>query len=598
MPDENVPYFNKTKIVVCTTPWTPAVFCDPDTDPVTWTGFEIEVFRTTTTRMGLAPGMLDWRCYMDKQKFFDDLYDSKCDIAPAGMAPFPDRMKKGLRFSVPSIQAGFSIMVTKDVRDPGMWYFFSAMTWEVWMLMIVTGIAVGIIVWLFEVGMRALNTDTHNMSNVMWDTLGRPVQMRDYRLASFPANLTAILWSFLVYILMLIYGANLTANLTISQFKNDIRGLKDLPGKAVASFVGHQEELKKYNIASMGMPWDDEEDEKAMIATLKSGLVRALVFDSSLLKIYDATDCDTMLVGDEFDLHNQCVAFPPNTWQNYPGFVDAFDVAMLSVVQGSGGVEGLVERFISVPPAACKNSDLASGYASVTVKEVAGLWVILSISILISALIVILYRLWESKIGPWAARKGYYNPEHSEKIKTSYATFKRSGFSSEMRNPYEDDDEDDDADNAVKHRYKGASKGYVDGSTDIFPNGVHKSKAGSFSKRRMKYGSKKLVVDNTLPAASDTHRNPNQENGPVEVGVNGRKSSLSSGEQSTKQVWFGSSDGTTPITTAASIPDVIDNRVLLPSDSARIEASRIYADRMATFKLSNADYDIDGDNQV
>lgn len=58
MPDENVPYFNKTKIVVCTTPWTPAVFCDPDTDPVTWTGFEIEVFRTTTTRMGLAPGML------------------------------------------------------------------------------------------------------------------------------------------------------------------------------------------------------------------------------------------------------------------------------------------------------------------------------------------------------------------------------------------------------------------------------------------------------------------------------------------------------------------------------------------------------------
>jgi hypothetical protein len=58
MPDENVPYFNKTKLIVCTTPWTPAVFCDPDQDPLDWTGFEIELFRTVTIRMGLAPEML------------------------------------------------------------------------------------------------------------------------------------------------------------------------------------------------------------------------------------------------------------------------------------------------------------------------------------------------------------------------------------------------------------------------------------------------------------------------------------------------------------------------------------------------------------
>jgi hypothetical protein len=58
MPNENVPYFNKTKIVVCTTPWTPAVECNQTTDPSTWTGFEIEVFKTTATRMGLTPEML------------------------------------------------------------------------------------------------------------------------------------------------------------------------------------------------------------------------------------------------------------------------------------------------------------------------------------------------------------------------------------------------------------------------------------------------------------------------------------------------------------------------------------------------------------
>jgi hypothetical protein len=34
------------------------------------------------------------------------------------------------------------------------------------------------------------------------DTLGRPVQMRDYRLSSSPANLIALFWSFLVFITM------------------------------------------------------------------------------------------------------------------------------------------------------------------------------------------------------------------------------------------------------------------------------------------------------------------------------------------------------------------------------------------------------------
>ena len=67
--------------------------------------------------------------------------------------------------------------------------------------MIITSIIAGLIVWLFEVGMQSLNKDTRWMSNVMWDTVGRPVQMRDYRLSSFPANLLALTWSFTVYIL-------------------------------------------------------------------------------------------------------------------------------------------------------------------------------------------------------------------------------------------------------------------------------------------------------------------------------------------------------------------------------------------------------------
>jgi hypothetical protein len=526
------------------------------------------------------------------------------------MAPTPDRIEQGLRFSVPSMRSGFAIMVNKVTQAPSMWYFFSAMAWEVWVLMIFTGVIVGVLVWLFEVGMRALNTDTHNMSNVMWDTLGRPVQMRDYRLASFPANLTAILWSFLVFILMVIYSANLTANLTVSQFKNDIHGLEDLPGKAVASWEGQIDELKKYNIAAMGMPWNGVEDEVKMIDTLKSGLVKALVFDSSLLEIYDATDCATMLVGDYFDLRDQCTAFAPNTWQNYPGFVDAFDTAMLTVVQGTGGIEELTKRFITIPRAACKNNDLSSGYSSVSIQEVSGLWVILSIAVLFSGIIVICYRLWGAKIGPWAAKKGWYNPKHSERLKTSYQTLKRAGFSTEIDFPYARNGDDDD--DALQFRYAGASKGYVDGSADVFPNGVlpkkpaePKLQEGYMTKRRKKFGSGRLVVDSKLTTVAEQQK----------TGVNGRTTSLSTtnnndtttttvnGEAPRQVSFAGPIEGATAIPTLPTLPTMnqnVNGSGVGSSfkDANIIESPRTYANRMATFKISDADYIADGDNQV
>ena len=472
--------------------------------------------------------------------------------------------------------------------------------------------------WLLEVGMRALNTDTHNMSNVMWDTLGRPVQMRDYRLASFPANLTAIFWSFLVFILMVIYSANLTANLTIKQFKNDIHGLQDLPGKAVGSWVGYQDELKKYNIASMGMPWNGTADEVKMIDTLKSGLIKALVFDNNLLQIYDATDCQTMLVGDQFDLRDQCTAFSPNTWQNHPGFVDAFDTAMLTVVQGTGGVEELINRFITVSPAACKTNDLGSGYSSVSLSEVAGLWIILAIAVGFSACVVIFYRLWESKIGPWAARKGWYNPKHSEKLISSYNTLKRAGFSTEVDYPYATNNIDVDDDGAVKYRYTGASKGYVDGSTDIFPNGLPpvqpRLPEGYMTKRRKKFEKRSSSLSNRSMEFDHS-----QQGGSTlaQIGVNGgmdtntNLSSVSEGAAAAgaaaapaRRVNFALSQSQNDSSAAAEITaEAVEttappNGVAFSNASSAIESPRTYANRIATFKISDADYDNEADNLV
>ena len=208
-PPDAVPFFgNKTVVKVCVSDWTPAVYCKNKTDTADYTGFEVELFRKVMPYLGWIDTMVEMKC-LEWDEMMNDLYSDNgdCDIAPAGMQPRADRIEKGLRFSVSSLRTGFSIMVARSEEAPGIWYIFSAMSPAVWAAMVITGAVIGVIVWLFEVGMRALNHDTRYMAQVWWDTVGRPVQMRDYRLSSFPANLTALLWSFLVFILMVLYSA-------------------------------------------------------------------------------------------------------------------------------------------------------------------------------------------------------------------------------------------------------------------------------------------------------------------------------------------------------------------------------------------------------
>lgn len=125
--------------------------------------------------LGWKDSMIDWRCLAWGDMMNPLFNDTGCDLAPSGFQPRADRIEKGLRSSVSSMRTGMSIMVDRKVEQLGPWYFFSGMTPAVWVSMIVTGCIVGMIVWLLEIGMRALSHDTNFMRNVFWDTIGRPV---------------------------------------------------------------------------------------------------------------------------------------------------------------------------------------------------------------------------------------------------------------------------------------------------------------------------------------------------------------------------------------------------------------------------------------
>lgn len=349
-------------------------------------------------------------------------------------------------------------MVPVNHERPGYWYFLSAMEWEVWVLLLLTGVAVGLIVWLMEIGTRSLTSDTRVLGNVMWDTLGRPVQMRDYRLHSIPANVTAYVWSFLAFIVMILYGANLTSNQTVNLISNNIKSVGDLPGKAVITYNGFVDVLKDYNLAATGFSWDNSEDVNKMIDALLSQSYVALVMDSNVLSVYDATNCNTMLVGGLFHQEDVCVGIPPKIWQNNTAFFDAFNMVMYSITQGTGGIEQLTERFVTVPQAQCKSQAVSDGYAAVYLEEVAGLWIILCGSIIFGILYIVAYRYihyYKEK-----RRKNAPKLTISNSLRKRFSNLINSGM---MKR--EDLFEADLMDH--NERYDGASMGYIDGTADV-----------------------------------------------------------------------------------------------------------------------------------
>lgn len=493
---QGVPWFpDKEKITVCTSEWTPAVKCD-GLDPLMWSGYEIELFKELMPFMGWTNDMIEWRC-LDWDVMLDLLANtSECDLAPAGMAPYQERIDMGMRFSVATLQSGLAIMVKSSQSTPGRWYFFSAMETSVWVTMIFSGFLVGFVVWVYEVGMKALDHDTKYLRNPMWDSVGRPVQMRDYRLSSTAANTVGLAWSFTVFILMALYTANLTANLTVTQINNAITGVSDLPGKAVASWSGYAEDLQdRYSLKVIPYEWNGESDEQKMIDDLLSGLVVAIVLDDSALRNMDASNCDTMLVGGQFDLTDQTIGLPKSTWTNYD-FVDALNLNIRWLWE-SHEIERLKKDYIEVNPADCKTDSLQNTYSQVTWDEASGLWFILLIAVLTGLLLVFAYRMW-LYVKPSMIQKRWFQswfpflvPKSA--LNRSLHTMVQKGLSNRLKRDDSSTGHYMDSEDWDQYKYQGTPQGYIDGSSD-----VHVSNSGPASPKVFPYRSstfQTIVID-------------------------------------------------------------------------------------------------------
>jgi ionotropic glutamate receptor len=305
------------------------------------------------------------------------------------------------------LENGLIVSVTNQQKAVSIWAFMDAFTWQLWVVIIVTCLLVGLVIFGIDAWLIGAKVDKKKkkivvgnnenceqeiaFADYIWDAMMRPMQVRDMRpLSTFASNFVVLAFAFMMLVVVTVYTANTTANITATRLQSTIRGVEDLPGKVVGTWEDYVPDLAKVGVTAIGFPWESDEDETAMLEALTNGTIQALVLDNSYLVYVASSSCDIAVVGREFDEKNSAIAFASN--------IDEAEVIRemnnaLSELREDGSQSLLVDTLIEPPEVACK-TDLVSGTTTkIGVDELAGLWIMLAVGIVIAVVIVIVYKL-------------------------------------------------------------------------------------------------------------------------------------------------------------------------------------------------------------
>ena len=260
----------------------------------------------------LLPNDTDWADLEDHLVAGDGF----CDIA-VGMDVLHSYLKQGIVFTWPTFRNGFRVLVSIEKAPPGWFAFTAAFTWEVWVAIVATAIAVGFIVWGIDAFLtrrrrpshsldcpsdsQAKPVDMQGLQSYFWQSMGRGMQVQDQIGVSFAANLVILAYAFLMLVMVTLFTANTTAHLTTQQLMNPIRGVQDLPGKAVVTWTDYTDTLSKYGVVAAGKKWDSDDDELAMVNLVRGGAAKALVLEATTVEQTAAQDCSLEVVGSMFE---------------------------------------------------------------------------------------------------------------------------------------------------------------------------------------------------------------------------------------------------------------------------------------------------------
>jgi ABC-type amino acid transport substrate-binding protein len=289
------------------------------------TGYSVELWNKIAAELKLQDS---YKVTSSAKQMIQDVSSGKADVAVGALSITAER-EKVVDFTQPFFESGLQVLVRKNAQGGGSVLAAIAaniFNWKVGAGFIITMVVMfGIshLVWKYE---HPVNEEMWPRS--YWEGMGESFW---WTISIFlvggadnkgpigkGGRIVATLWMFASVIAVSLLTASLSAVLTVSALPGEINGPDDLYGRVVGTLQGSVAETwleKEVNPVGQKIIVKPYSDIQAAINALRSGTVKAVVYDAPILEYYisknNATDIE--LVGGLFEKSNYGFALQQNS---------------------------------------------------------------------------------------------------------------------------------------------------------------------------------------------------------------------------------------------------------------------------------------------
>ncbi|GBF92326.1 glutamate receptor [Raphidocelis subcapitata] len=351
-------------------------------------GYEYTLFKRVAAEIGWGRGDYAFKCIEDYDGLLESLANNSglCDVALGGMAVSQYNADQGIQLtSIPTIRSGYRVLVGAEVYRVSFFVFLDAFSWKLWLAIILTCVFVGVAIWLLDPWARSEHVPSRQdyrflgLRQRVWSALANSMSFSatDMGESHAAGNIIVLAFAFMMLVLVSLYTAVTSSNLTANRLTSAITGVQDLPGKKVATWDDEEylTDLGRRGVNATGLPWEEEADQIAMFDSVANGTFDALVLDSYVLEYGTNSRCDVTVVGDVFDQYEAGMAFPAN--YSHPELIERINAALL-LLKESGDMEDLFRKYVNPPEPFCKRTMAAGQGTQIGFRDVVGLWVLLA----------------------------------------------------------------------------------------------------------------------------------------------------------------------------------------------------------------------------
>lgn len=333
-----------------------------------------------------------------------ELLEKKAQMAVAPITITSDR-EKVVDFTKPFLNLGISIMIKKPAdKGAHIFSFMEPLSSEIWMCILFAYVGVSVVLFLVSrfspAEWKVDNTNITNdftISNSLWYALGAFMQQGcDISPSAVSGRIVGSVWWFFTLIIISSYTANLAAFLTVDRMNTPINSVEDLAkqtkiqygslkgGSTYSFFNKSKFPLYERMFAYMNSVPDVfvNSTELGKKKVRESNGLYAFLFESTTNEYTNLRlPCDTMKIGSNLDSKGYGIATPSNSILK-----DSLTLAVLALRE-SGELAQIKKKWFDDMSQCPPESPDDGSQASLNLKNVAGIFYILSCGLIISIVV-------------------------------------------------------------------------------------------------------------------------------------------------------------------------------------------------------------------